>query len=314
VRAWHGTEAHSLCTEWLTAAINAGAYGNKALASLNAGGKKKQKVLQDLQPVAFPGTKQGKFSGPGDEIKLPGELFRFGSKDGTPLSGAPLKPSTFPVTPVVPKRLVPGNAPFDFDPPQIPKSMVERPVMKKALPGGTAHKALDPASKQEAPPRLSPEDRVPLADRMTPALWEKMAQKHPGPAVLDESSRRFMMAKLPADVLLPEEIAKGAAANPGTPFGKTLARFTIAITNDMVRNEYLNHNRIHQWLEEDTKGVLSGNVEELNKKVYELLFLTPDYDAWLGLVPEDTYTALEKDGCACDKGAPPMHSPVSASR
>jgi hypothetical protein len=192
--------------------------------------------------------------------------------------------------------------------------MVERPVMKKALPGGTAHKALDPASKQEAPPRLSPEDRVPLADRMTPALWEKMAQKHPGPAVLDESSRRFMMAKLPADVLLPEEIAKGAAANPGTPFGKTLARFTIAIANDMVRNEYLHHNRIHQWLEEDTKGVLSGNVEELNKKVYEVLFLTPDYDAWLGLVPEDTYTALEKDGCACDKGAPPMHSPVSAPK
>lgn len=29
-------------------------------------------------------------------------------------------------------------------------------------------------------------------------------------------------------------------------------------------------------------------------------------DAVLGLVPEDTYTALEKDGCACDPGAPAM--------
>jgi hypothetical protein len=47
-------------------------------------------------------------------------------------------------------------------------------------------------------------------------------------------------------------------------------------------------------------------VEAFNKRVYTNLFLTPDFDAWLGLVPDDTYTALEKDGCACDKGAPPM--------
>ncbi len=299
-----------LCTEWLASAIEAGAYGKKALASLKEGGKKKQKLLSELQPVAFPGTKPVKLSRPAEEIKLPGELFRFGTKDGTPLSGAPPKPS-FPVTPTTPKHF---PYPTEFDPPQIPKSMVERPVMKKALPGGTAHKALDPASKRESPAGLSAEDRIPLADRMTPALWEKMAQKKPGPAVLDEASRRFMMAKLPVDVLLPEEISKGEPANANTPFGKTLARFTAAIANDMIRNEYLNHNRIHQWLEEDTAGVLSGNVEELNKKVYEVLFLTPDYDAWLGLVPEDTYTALEKDGCACDKGAPPMHAPVSLPR
>ena len=53
-----------------------------------------------------------------------------------------------------------------------------------------------------------------------------------------------------------------------------------------------------------------GDLEALNRQVYQELFLTPDYDAWLGLVPEDTYTALEKDGCACDKGAPPMRQPA----
>ncbi len=45
---------------------------------------------------------------------------------------------------------------------------------------------------------------------------------------------------------------------------------------------------------------LARDVEALNKKVYTELFLTPDHDAWLGLVPEDIYSALEKDGCACD--------------
>jgi len=53
-------------------------------------------------------------------------------------------------------------------------------------------------------------------------------------------------------------------------------------------------------------GSLTGDAEALNRRVYQELFLTPDYDAWLGLVPEDTCTAIEKDGCACDKGAPPM--------
>ena len=79
----------------------------------------------------------------------------------------------------------------------------------------------------------------------------------------------------------------------------------------MVRNEFYYHTHIHQWLEEDRDGTLSHDVEALNRRVYAELFLTPDYDAWLGLVPEDTYTALEKDGCACDKGAPPMRQPTA---
>jgi hypothetical protein len=53
-------------------------------------------------------------------------------------------------------------------------------------------------------------------------------------------------------------------------------------------------------------GGLTGWGEAMNRRVYQELFLTPDYDAWLGLVPEDTYTGIEKDGCACDKGALPM--------
>ena len=49
---------------------------------------------------------------------------------------------------------------------------------------------------------------------------------------------------------------------------------------------------------------LRRDIEALNKRIYAELFLTPDFDVWLGLVPDDTYTALEKEGCACDPERP----------
>ena len=43
----------------------------------------------------------------------------------------------------------------------------------------------------------------------------------------------------------------------------------------------------------------AGNVAELdafNERVYAELFLTPSSDPWLGLVPADTFTALDNNG------------------
>lgn len=188
--------------------------------------------------------------------------------------------------------------PTDFDPPQIPKAMVERPILQQAAPQSEALPAQDPASPLRPVPSL--------AERMTPALWSRIADPLQSSVALDESSRRFMMQKLPAEIISPSEIASGRPDSDQSPFGRQLRRFEAAIARDMARNEYYYHNRIHQWLEEDREGKLSRDVEALNRRVYQDLFLTPDYDAWLGLVPEDTYTAIEKDGCACDKGAPPM--------
>lgn len=115
-----------------------------------------------------------------------------------------------------------------------------------------------------------------------------------------------MMAKLPQDSVSAAERKTGSVSDEHTPFARTLRHFEQAIAEDTVRNEFLMHTQIHQWLEAPANQPLSHDVDALNKKVYAELFLTPDYDEWLGLVPEDTYTALEKDGCACDKGAPPM--------
>jgi hypothetical protein len=264
--------------------------------------------------VAFPYSRGGKSQA--GEVAVSPELtaqpFRFLKRP----SKNPVSPSKPRFGPNAFEALIAGGTgsgtehirefpyPTEFDP---PKGMVERPVMKKALPGGTANQALDPASVSEQTAAAAQNRNLALTDRMTQALWEKMAQEYLWSVTLDESSRRFMMAKMPAELLLPSEITYGEADSATTPFARTLKRFTEAIARDMLRNEYLNHARIHQWLEEDSEGLLS-NVEELNRKVYQDIFLTPDYDAWLGLVPEDTYTALEKDGCACDKGAPPMHA------
>jgi len=76
-------------------------------------------------------------------------------------------------------------------------------------------------------------------------------------------------------------------------FGKMLAKLKRATALDNLRNEYLLHRRIHRWLL-DAEEV--PDVESLNARVYDELFLTPKSDPWLGLLPGDAYTALPKDG------------------
>ncbi len=192
--------------------------------------------------------------------------------------------------------------PTEFEPLAGAKSMVERPISQKTSPS-TAPAAAESESLEE----ITPELRLkPLLPRMSMAWWEKFAQNRLESSRLDRSSRQMMIAKLPRDSVRADERATGGVVDGKTPFARTLRRFESAIALDTVRNEYLFHIQIHQWLEEDETDRLRGDVETLNKRVYSELFLTPDYDAWLGLVPDDTYTALEKDGCACDKGAPPM--------
>jgi hypothetical protein len=184
--------------------------------------------------------------------------------------------------------------------------MVERPILKKA-PAPSAEAALDLA-KPSAGTSNS------IADRMTNALWAKIGQRHRSSVRIDRNGQTMMLAKLPAEIATPEQGQQPILPGNDSPFSRMLEKFESAIARDMVRNEYYFHTLIHQWLEEDRDSKLADDVEALNKRVYTELFLTPDYDEWLGLVPEDTYTALEKDGCACDKGAPPMHSVKPAAQ
>ena len=62
---------------------------------------------------------------------------------------------------------------------------------------------------------------------------------------------------------------------------------------DTTRNDYIFHTKIYQWLNE---GRGRADLEELNAQVYDQIFLTPNYDKWLGLYSPDVYTALDGNG------------------
>lgn len=296
LRAWHGREAHQLCLEWLNAAVRAGVYGEEVRKKVV--GILKADADETLREVALTAFLPWKADANAKLKIFPAEgrlrFERANIKTEAPVADEMLAHVPALRTVSQTNAVVPFQAPSEFDP---PKAMVERPAMSKALPG-PANVALDPAS-----PVMQTGS---LAGRMTPALWAAIAEPFQSSVRLDEASRQLMMQKLPLDITLPGEIKTGAPANIGTAFGRLLRRFEESVGRDMVRNEFYYHTQIHQWLEEDKDGKLAVDVEALNRRVYDELFLTPDYDAWLGLVPEDTYTALEKDGCACDPGAPPM--------
>ena len=173
--------------------------------------------------------------------------------------------------------------------------MVEEPIIRRGMPELEAFEV----TREDPAPGKS------LPSRMTPALWKRMgalaSRSRYMHLELDEASRRFMMTKLPAEAVRADERVKGDVIDAMTPFARTLRNFEAAMAEDTIRNEFLFHSQIHQWLEDPVTGIaLARDVEALNKKVYTELFLTPDHDAWLGLVPENVYTALEQDGCACD--------------
>jgi hypothetical protein len=72
-----------------------------------------------------------------------------------------------------------------------------------------------------------------------------------------------------------------------------VANFQRSIAVDTLRNEYLLHRQIHNWLAQANSSLA---IDTLNERVYAELFLTPSSDPWLGLVPAATYTALPADG------------------
>jgi hypothetical protein len=108
-------------------------------------------------------------------------------------------------------------------------------------------------------------------------IWNRIAELHLPESELDSSSQALM------------EMKKA----PGVNLKAVLPNFQRLVALDTVRNEYLMHAKLHQWFinQEDT-----ANVEILNQKVYAQLFLTPNSDPWLGLLPVDTYTGIENDG------------------
>jgi hypothetical protein len=93
---------------------------------------------------------------------------------------------------------------------------------------------------------------------------------------------------------------------------RTLTRLTDDVAADTARNEYDLHRRIHARLADGR----CTDADTLNDWVYAELFLTPNADPWLGLAPNDVFSAIDAGGLsfgneARAKGRPQTESKVS---
>ncbi len=134
-----------------------------------------------------------------------------------------------------------------------------------------------------------------LAMSTTDDVWNRIALLHADDAKLDPASVALIRSQHPA-------AAKAALRAVSKmyvedPLVRIVRKFQGSIAIDSVRDEYLYHRQIHAWLAQ----AAAPNVDVLNERVYAQLFLTPSNDPWLGLMPADTYTALENDGIAQTK-------------
>ncbi len=142
---------------------------------------------------------------------------------------------------------------------------------------------------------LLPEEKQ-NRDLVDDAVWEKIAQRHAEDATLDAPTIALMGQKNP-DALQAGKVAMSKRAVE-SPLLREVTNLQHSIALDSVRNEYLLHSKIHQWFIAASAPL---EVDPLNERVYADLFLTPNSDPWLGLVPADTYTALDHNGLVVAK-------------
>lgn len=111
------------------------------------------------------------------------------------------------------------------------------------------------------------------------AGWSMIAGLHSEDATLDQATRTLMLFKDPS--------------LSGASLQTAVTSLERAVAEDTVRNEYVFRARVHRWL---ASGAVSSDVASLNEKIYAELFLTPSWDAWLGLRPAGAYSGIDKDG------------------
>lgn len=124
--------------------------------------------------------------------------------------------------------------------------------------------------------------------------WESIAQLHAQDTRLDSNSQALMRHKNPnAYDVSRQGITPGSTDDPLMP---VVQKFESLMALDTVRNQYLLQPKIYAWLLEGG----FDEVDNLNELIYSQLFLTPNSDPWLGLLPSDAYTAIENEGVIQD--------------
>jgi hypothetical protein len=123
------------------------------------------------------------------------------------------------------------------------------------------------------------------------AVWQEIAALHAGEAQLDPGALALIRAQQPNLANAMRLTASKMVVE--TPMMRLIRNLQRSIAEDTVRNEYELHARLHEWF---VQGVAPTNLDALNARVYAEIFLTPDSDPWLGLAPEDIFSALDNGG------------------
>lgn len=145
------------------------------------------------------------------------------------------------------------------------KAVVERPLVRAVTPADVSSDTGDTADI---------------------ALWQWLAVAH--------NSRPETRLDAHSIGLMRSQWGEERADKEPDAFARTVDRFQQTIAQDTVRNNFRFRRQALAWLRESGTGV---SLETLNTRIYSELFLTPRSDPWLGLVPQDTYSALCDDGC-----------------
>lgn len=130
-----------------------------------------------------------------------------------------------------------------------------------------------------------------LEEKTSQADWKAIAKvnRKADEKVLDQTSIALIRSENPVIATDPS----GNPSNNDQSFDRLIETFERNIAIDTYRNEYLLHSQLHHWFAE---GKAPADLEKLNEKVYAELFLTPEGDPWIGLVPPNIYTGLNNGG------------------
>jgi hypothetical protein len=168
--------------------------------------------------------------------------------------------------------------------PQVAQKSAAAPSAAKAGPAALSKWAIEA-------PMVAAVDPAPTAEEATSdPVWNRIAALHADDGALDAASVALIASQHPTAAAAARLAASKSFVE--NPLVRMVRTFQGSIALDTVRNEYLLHRQIHQWL---AAGSMT-NLDMLNNRVYADLFLTPNSDPWLGLMPADTYTALENNG------------------
>lgn len=141
----------------------------------------------------------------------------------------------------------------------VSKAVVERPILNS----------------------IQPEPAEASSEILNQATWNELSRLYQNDARLDKNSITLI-----EDKKLPNTTDKNNLS-------RVIRNFETVMALDTVKNEYLLHRQIHQWFLAENQ---TSNINQLNEKVYAELFLTPSSDPWLGLVNNDTYSAIDNGG------------------